>query len=129
MKTPPNPFTIHVIEATYVVQHVAAPRPSIWVRARPYLAQGLTRARRGVVQSGRVARFVIAALFHLIVRVGLGAVNGIRLIHFVSIRLLEFVFLTIPLFLMGLCFLFATIAFAWGLIEALSRSLAHVPHP
>ena len=126
MKTPAHPCTIHVVEATYVVQHVAAPRPSIWVRARPYLAQGLTRARRGVVQSGRVARFVIAALFHLIVRVGLGAVNGIRLIHFVSIRLLEFVFLTIPLFLMGLCFLFATIAFAWGLIEALSRGLSHL---
>ena len=129
MKTPANAFTIHVIEANYVVQHVAAPRPSIWVRTRPYLAQGLTNAGRGLVQSGRVARFVIAALFHLVARVGLGTVNGIRLIHVVSIRLLEFVFLTIPLFLMGLFFLFATIAWAWGLIEALSRSLSHLPHP
>ena len=129
MKTPAHPCTIHVIEAKYVVQHVTAPRPSIRVRAWPYLAQGLTRARRGVVQSGRVARFVIAALFHLIVRVGLGTVNGIRVIHVVSIRWLEFVFLTIPLFLMGLLFLFATITFAWGLIEALSRGLSHLPHP
>ena len=129
MKTPAHPFTIHVIEAKYLVQHVAAPRPSIWVRAWPYLAQGLTRARRGVVQSGRVARFVIAALFHLIVRVGLGVVRSIRLVNYVSIRLLGFVFITIPLFLMGLFFLFATIAFAWGLIEALSRGLSHLPHP
>ena len=129
MKTPAHPYTIHVIEAMYVVQHVAAPRLSIWVRAWPYLAQGLTRARRGLVQSGRVARFVIAALFHLIVRVGLGTVNGIRLIHFVSIRLLEFVFLTIPLFLMGLFFLFATLAFAWGLVDALFRGLSHLPRP
>ena len=126
MKTPAHPFTIHVIEAKYVVQHVAAPRPSMWVRAWPYLTQGLNRARRGVVRSGRVARFVIAALFHLIVRVDLGTVNGIRRIHFVSMRLLEFVFLTIPLFLMGLFFLFAIIAFAWGLIEALSRGSSHL---
>ena len=47
MKTPAHPCTIHVIEANYVVTHLAAPRPSIWVRARPYLAQGLTNARRG----------------------------------------------------------------------------------
>ena len=86
MKTPAHPCTIHVIEATYVVQYVAAPRPSIWVRTRPYLAQGLTNARRGLVQSGRVARFVVTALVHLIARVGIGTVNGIRLIHDVSIR-------------------------------------------
>ncbi|MEP6934053.1 MAG: hypothetical protein ABI988_08955 [Nitrospirota bacterium] len=128
MKTPAHPFTIHVIEATYVVQHVAAPRPSIWVRAWPYLAQGLTNAGRGLVPSGRVARFVLAALFHLIVRVSLGTVDGIRLTHVVSIRWLGFVFLTIPLFLIGLLFLFATIAFAWGLIEALSRGL-YQSHP
>ena len=129
MKTPAHPCTIHVVEATYVVQHVAAPRPSIWVRAWPYLAQGLTNARRGLMPSGRVSRFVLAALFHLIVRVGLGTVHGIRVIHFVSIRWLGFVFLTIPLFLMGLFFLFATLAWAWGLIEALSRGLSHLPHP
>lgn len=44
MKRPANPFTIHVIEANYVVKHIAAPRPLLWVRARPYMAQGLTRA-------------------------------------------------------------------------------------
>ena len=56
MKTPAHPFTIHVIEAKYVVTHLAVPRPSIWVRARPYLAHGLARARRGLVQSGHVTR-------------------------------------------------------------------------
>jgi hypothetical protein len=34
-------------------------------------------------------------------RAGIGAVNGIRLVYDLSIRWLVFVFLTIPLFLMG----------------------------
>ena len=129
MKTPAHPFTSHVIEANYVVQHVATPRPSIWVRARPYLAQGLTNAGRGLVQSGRVARFVVTALPHLIARVGLGAANGIRLIHVLSIRWLAFVFLTLPLFVIGLCFVLATLGWAWGLVDALSRGLSHLPRP
>ena len=129
MKTPPTPFTIHVIEANYVVTHLAVPRPSIWVRARAYLAHGLTNAWRGLVPSGRTAVFVVTALSHLIARVAIGAVNGIRLIHFMSIKLLAFVFLTIPLFVIGLCFLVATIAWAWGLVDALSRGLSHLPRP
>lgn len=129
MKTPTHPFTIHVIETNYVVQHIATSRPSIWVRARSYLAQGLSNTRRGLVQSGRLTWFVAAALSHLIFRVGLGAVNGLRFIHFVSTRLLEFVFLTIPLFLMGLFFLLATLTWAWGFVEALSRGLSHLPRP
>ena len=129
MKTPAHPFTIHVIEATYVVIQVAAPRPSIWVRARPYLAQGLTNAGRGLVRSGRVVVFVVTALFHLIARIGLGAVHGLRLIHFVSIRSLAFVFLIVPLFVIGLCFLLATLVFTWGLVEALFRGLSHLPRP
>lgn len=129
MKTPIHPFTIHVIEAKYVVPHVATPRPSLWVRARPYLAQGLTYAGRGLVHSSRVTWFVIAALFHQILRAGLGAVQGICLIHFVSINLLEFVFLTLPLFVMGLLFLLATLVCAWGLIEAIYRGLSHLPRP
>lgn len=124
MKTPANPFTIHVIEANYVVQHVAAPRPSIWVRARPSLVHVLTNARRGLVQSNRVARLLVTALVHLIICVGLGTVNGIRFIHFVSIKLLTFVFLTVPLFIIGLFFLLATLAWAWGFIETLSRGLS-----
>ena len=129
MKTPAPRFTIHVIEANYVVQYVAAPRPSIWVRAWPYLALGLTNARRGLVQAGPVARLVVTVLFHLIARIGLGVVNAVRLIHFVSIKLLVFVFFTVPLFLMGLFFLLATLAFAWGLVEALSRGLSLLPRP
>jgi hypothetical protein len=124
MKTPAHRFTIHVIKAKYIVTHLAVPRPSIWVRAGPYVAQGLTRTRLGLVQSGRVARFVVTELFHLIVHVGIGAVNGLRLVHDVSIRWLAFVFLTLPLFVIGLCFLLATLACAWGLIEALSRGLS-----
>ena len=129
MKTPTHPVIIHVIEAKYVVQHVAAPRPSIWVRARPYLLHGLINARRGLVTSGRMAMFVIAALLHLSLRVGLGLVKSIRCIHFVSIKWLTFVFLTIPLFLIGLFFLLATLAWAWSLFEALSRALSHRLHP
>lgn len=129
MKTPIHPFTIHVIEAKYVVQHVAIPRLSIWVPARPYLVHGLTNARRGLVTSYRVAIFVIAALFHVIPHLGLGLVRSIRYIHFVSIRLLTFVFLTIPLCVMGLLFLLATLACAWGLVEAIYRDLSHLLRP
>lgn len=56
------------------------PRPSIWVSAWPSLTQGLTRARRGLVPSGRVARFMLAGLLHMIACAGIGAVNGIRLV-------------------------------------------------
>lgn len=129
MKTPAHPFTIHVIEANYVVTHLAAPWPSIWVRAGQYLAHGLTNAGRGLVRSGRVVVFMVTALSHLIARVGLGVVHGLRLIHFVSIRLLAFVFLTLPLFVIGLCFLLATLVFTWGLVEALFRGLSHLPRP
>lgn len=129
MKTPANPFTIHVMEANYVVTHLAAPRSPIWVRARSYMAHGLTRARRGLVQSGRVTVFVVTELAHMIARVGIGVMKGIRLVNDVSIRLLEFVFITIPMFVIGLCFLLATIAFAWGIVDALCRGFSHLPHP
>ena len=122
MKTPATPCTIHVIEAKYVVTHLAAPRPSIWVRVRPYLAQGLTNARHGLVQSARMAMFVITALFHTLARVGIGAEHGLRLVYDISIRWITFVFLTLPLFLIVLCFLLATLAWAWGLVDAIYRA-------
>ena len=114
MKTPAHRFTIHVIAATFVVTYLAGPRPSIWVRAWPSLTQGLTRARRGLVPSGCLARFMVAGLLHMIACAGIGAVNGIRLVYDLSIRWLVFGFLTIPLFLMGLLFLLATLAWAWA---------------
>lgn len=127
MKTPANPFTIHVIEANYVVQHVAAPRPSIWVHARPYLAETLTRTGHGVVQTSRLAIFVIRQLFRMIVRVGVGSVHGVRFLYHIALTWLLFVFITVPLFLMALCFLMFTIACGWEILDALYRGWFHLP--
>ncbi|MEP7154044.1 MAG: hypothetical protein ABI856_20255 [Nitrospira sp.] len=129
MKRPANPFTIHIYEANYVVKHIAGPRHSTWAHRRPNMAQGLIRARHGLVQSSRVAVFVVARLSYMIARICIGVVRGIRLVYDVPIRLLEFVFITLPLFVIGLCFLLATIAFVWGIGDALYRSLSHLPHP
>lgn len=129
MKTPAHPVTIHVIEAKYVVTYLAAPRPSIWIRAQPYVAQGLSRARRGLVQSGRVVRCVVMTLFHMITWVGLGAMSGIRLVNTVSIRWLAFVFIILPLFVMSLFFLLGTLVFAWSMVDAIYRDVSHLPRP
>jgi hypothetical protein len=93
------------------------------------MTQGLIRAGHSLVRSGLVAVFVVARLSYMIARICIGAVRGIRLVYDVSIRLLEFVFITIPLFVIGLCFLLATIAFAWGIVDALYRSFSHLPRP
>ncbi len=127
MKTPTSRFTIHVIEANCVVQYVAAPRPSIWVRVRPYLAHGLTHAGRGLVRSGRVARFVGTQLFRTIVRGGVGVVHGIRFLYHIALTWLLFVFIKVPLFLIALCFLMFTIACGWEILDALYRGLLHLP--
>lgn len=129
MKRPANPFTIHIYEVNYVVKHIAGPRHSTWARMRPNMEQGLSRARHDLVQTGLVAVFVIARFSYMIARICIGAVRGIRLVYHVSIRLLEFVFITIPLFVIGLCFLLATIAFVWGIVDALYRSFSPIPHP
>lgn len=127
MKRPANPVTIHVHEATYVVKHIASPRHSTWVRARPYMAQGLICVGHCLVRSGLMTVFVVARVCHMIARICSGAVRCIRLVHDVSIRWLEFVFITIPLFVIGLCFLLATIVFAWGIADALYRGFSHLP--
>ena len=127
MKTPANPFTIHVIEANYVVQHVAAPRPSIWVHARPYLAETLTKTGHALVQTSRLATCVVTQLFRMIVRAGVGSVHGIRLLYHIALTWLLFVFITVPLFLMALCFVMFTIAFGWEILDALYRGWLHLP--
>jgi hypothetical protein len=127
MKMPANRFTIHDIEANYVVQHVAAPRPSIWVRARWYLAQGLVRAKRGLVQSGRVAWFVVTQLFRIIVGAGVGSVHGVRFLYHIALTWLLFVFINVPLLLIALCFLMFTIACGWDILDALYRGWLHLP--
>lgn len=127
MKRPASPVTIHIYEATYVVKHIASPRQSIWVRARPYMAQGLICVGHGLVRSGLVTASVVARVCSMIARICIGAVRCIRLVHDVSIRWLRFVFITIPLFVMGLCFLLATIVFAWGIADALYRGFFHLP--
>ncbi len=129
MKRPADPITIHVHKANYVMKHITGPRHSTWVRAQPYISQGLIRARHGLVQSALVAVFVVARLSYMIVRICIGAVRGLRLVNDVSIRLLEFVFITIPRFVIGLYFVLATIAFAWGIGDALYRGFSHLPRP
>ena len=119
MKTPATRFTIHVIEANYVVQYVAAPRSSIWVRARPYLAHGLTHAGRGLVQAGHVLVLVLMQVCRLIVRTGVGVVQGIRFLNHLALRSMLFVFIQFPLFLLGLFFLVFTIAFGWNILSGL----------
>ncbi len=101
MKRPASPFTIHIYEATYVVKHIASPRHSTWVRARPSMAQGLICVGHGLVRSGLMTVFVVARACYMIARICGGAVRDIRLVHDVSIRWLEFVFITIPLFAMA----------------------------
>jgi len=127
MKRPASPFTIHIYEANYVVKHIARPRHSTWDRERPYMAQGLICMGHCLVRSGLMTVVVVARVCHMIARICTGAVRCIRLVHDVSIWWLRFVFITIPLFVIGLCFLLATIAFAWGLADALYRGLSHLP--
>ena len=127
MKTPANPFTIHVIEPQDVIPYVAPRRPSRVYRVRPYLAETLTRTGHGVVQTSRVAAFVVTALCRLIVRAGVGSVQGVRFLHDIALTWLWFVFITVPLFLMALCFLMFTIACGLEILDALYRGWLHLP--
>ena len=127
MKTPANPFTIHVIEANYVVQHVAAPRPSIWVHARSYLAETLTKTGHGVVQTSRVAAFVVTALFRMIMQAGIGIGAVIRFVCSLAVSWLWFMFITLPIVLLALTFLGVTMVLGWDMLDALYRGLMHLP--
>jgi hypothetical protein len=110
MKTPANPFTIHVIAPQEVIPYVAPRQPSRVYRVRPYMAETLTRTGHGVVQTSRLAMFVVTQLCRVLVGVGVGVVHGIRF-----------------LYLMALCFLMFTIACGWEILDALYRGWFHLP--
>jgi hypothetical protein len=119
MKTPANPFTIHVIEPQDVIPYVAPRRPSRGYRVRPYLAETLTKTGRGLVQTGHVLVFVVTQLCRMIVRTGVGVVRGIRFLNHLALRSMLFVLIQFPLFLIGLLFLMFTIGFAWNILSGL----------
>ena len=119
MKTPANPFTIHVIEPQDIIPSVAPRRPSRVYRVRPYLAETLTRTGHGVVQTSRLALFVVTQLCRLIVGAGVCVVQGTRFLYRIALAWLWFVFITVPLFLIGLFFLVFTIAFGWDILSGL----------
>jgi hypothetical protein len=94
---------------------------------RPSLAETLTRTGHGVVQISRLAMFVVTQLFRMIVRAGVGSVHGIRFLYHIAFTWLWFVFITVPLFLIALCFLMFTIACGLEILDALYRGWFHLP--
>ena len=127
MKTPANPFTIHVIAPQDVIPYVAPRRPSRVHRVRPCLAETLTRTGHRAVQTSRLAMFVVTQLFRMIVRAGVGSMQGVRFLYHIALTWLLFVFINVPLFLIALCFLMFTIAFGWEILDALYRGWFHLP--
>ena len=127
MKTPPTPFTIHVIEPHAVVPYVAAPRPSIRTRTRPSVAYALRTTGRAVVCTGRVTGFVIVALFRMILQAGIGIGTVIRFVCSLAVSWLWFMFITLPIVLLALTFLGVTMVLGWDMLEALYRGFVHLP--
>ena len=127
MKTPANPFTIHLIEPQDVIPYVAPRRSSRVYRIRPYMAETLTRTGHGVVQTSRVLVRVVTQLCRMLVGAGVGVVQGIRCLCRIALAWLWFVFINVPLFLIGLFFLVFTIAFGWEILDALYRGWFHLP--
>ena len=119
MKTPANPFTIHVIEPQDIIPSVAPRRPSRVYRVRPYLAETLTSTGRGLMQTGHVLMLVVTQVCRMILRTGLGVVQGIRFLNHLALRSMLFVFIQFPLFLIGLFFLVFAIAFGWNILSGL----------
>jgi hypothetical protein len=119
MKTPAHPFTIHVMEPQEVVPYLAPRRPSRVYRVRPYLADLVTRAGRAVMQTGHVLALLVTQVCRMIVRTGVGVVQGIRFLNHLALRSMLFVFIQFPLFLLGLFFLVFAIAFAWNILSGL----------
>ena len=128
MKTPPAPFTIHVIEPHDVVPYVAATRPSIRTRTRPSMAHALRTTSRAVVFTGRVTGFVIVALFRMILQAGIGIGTVIRFVCSLAVSWLWFMFITLPIVLLALAFLGVTMVLGWDMLDALYRGLMHLPH-
>ena len=55
----------------------------------------------------------------LIVGAGVGVVQGLRCLYRIVLAWLWFVFINVPLFLIGLLFLMFTIGFAWNILSGL----------
>ena len=119
MKTPANPFTIHIIEPQDIIPYVTPRRPSRVYRVRPYLAETLIRTGHGVVQTSRVLVRVVTQLCRLIVGAGVGVVQGTRFLYRIALAWLWFVLINVPLFLIGLFFLVFTIGFGWDILSGL----------
>ena len=127
MKTPPNPFTIHVIEPQHVVPYVAAPRPSIGTRTRPSMAHALRNTGRALVFAGRVTGFVIVELSRMIMQAGIGIGAVIRFVCSLAVSWLRFMFITLPIVLLALAFAGVTMVLGWDILDALYRGLMHLP--
>ena len=119
MKTPANPFTIHVIEPQDIIPYITPRRPSRVYRVRPYLVEMLTSTGHGVVQTSHVLVHVVTTLCRLMVGAGVGVVQGTRFLYRIALAWLWFVLITVPLFLIGLLFLMFTIGFAWNILSGL----------
>ena len=127
MKTPPTPFTIHVITPQEVVPYVAAPRPSIMTRTRPFMAHALRSTGHAVVFAGRATGFVIVALSRMIMQAGIGIGTVLRFVCFLAVSWLRFMFITLPIVLLALTFLGVTIVLGWDMLDALYRGFVHLP--
>ena len=127
MKTPPTPFTIHVIEPQAIVPYVVAARPSIRTRTRPSMAHALHTTGRAVVFTGRVTGFVIIALSRMIMQTGIAIGTVIRFVCSVAVSWLCFMFITLPIVLLALTFLGVTMVLGWDMLDALYRGLMHLP--
>ena len=127
MKTPPTPFTIHVISPHAVVPYVTAPRPSIGTRTRPSMAHALRTTSRAVVCTGRVTGLVIVAVFRMILQASIGIGTVIRFVCSLAVSWLWFMFITLPIVLFALTFLGVTMVLGWDLLDALYRGFLHLP--
>ena len=127
MKTPPTPFTIHVIEPHAVVPYVAAPRPSIRTRTRPSIAHALRTTGRAVVCTGRVTGFVIVELSRMILQAGIGIGKALSFVCSLAVLWLWFMFIILPIALLALTFLGVTMVLGWDMLDALYRGFVHLP--
>ena len=127
MKTPPTPFTIHVIEPHDVVPYLSPRRPSIRAHTRPSMAHALRTTSRAVVCTGRVTGLVIVAVFRMILQASIGIGTVIRFVRSLAVSWLWFMFITLPIVLLALTFLGVTMVLGWDLLDALYRGFLHLP--
>jgi hypothetical protein len=127
MKTPPTPFTIHIIKPQDVVPYVAAQRSSSGTRTRPSMADALRNTGRAVVFTGRVTGFVIVALFRMIMQTGIGIGTALSFVCSLAVSWLWFMFITLPIVLLALTFLGVTMVLGWDMLDALYRGFVHLP--